>query len=73
MAAKPDDKTLRVHPMGTLTVRETVVPLDLPITRYANGEPADGHLFAISAVQVNTAPRPSRISRTISLPANSSL
>ena len=35
---KPDDKTLRVHPMGTLSVRENVVPLDLPITRYGNAD-----------------------------------
>ena len=58
VSAKPDDKTLRVHPMGTLTVRETVVPLDLQITRYGNAEPSDGHLFAISAIQVNATPEP---------------
>jgi hypothetical protein len=56
VSAKPDDKTLRLHPMGTLTVRETVVPLDQQITRYGNAEPSDGHLFAISAVQVNATP-----------------
>lgn len=50
---KPDDKTLRVHPMGTLTVRENVVPLDLPITRYGNATPSDGNYFAISDVQVD--------------------
>ena len=53
VSPKPDDKTLRVHPMGTLTVREAVVPLDLPITRYGNAEPSDGHLFAISTVEAN--------------------
>jgi len=47
------DTTLRVHPMGTLQVKETVVPLDLPITRYGNATPADGTEFSISQVQVN--------------------
>lgn len=50
---KPDDKTLRVHPMGTLSVRENVVPLDLPITRYGNATPSDGNYFAISDVQID--------------------
>jgi hypothetical protein len=53
---KPDDKTLRVHPMGTLTVRETVVPLDLPITRYGDGAPADGSVFVIGDVEINAKP-----------------
>lgn len=53
-APKPDDKTLRVHPMGTLSVRETVVPLDLQITRYGNAAPSDGNLFVISDVKINT-------------------
>jgi hypothetical protein len=50
---KPDDKTLRVHPMGTLSVRENIVPLDLPITRYGNATPSDGHLFSIHDVQID--------------------
>jgi hypothetical protein len=50
---KPDDKTLRVHPMGTLSVRENVVPLDLPITRYGNATPSDGNYFSISDVQID--------------------
>jgi hypothetical protein len=52
-APKPDDKTLRVHPIGVLSVREKVVPLDLPITRYGNATPSDGNLFSISDVQIN--------------------
>jgi hypothetical protein len=50
---KPDDTTLRVHPIGTLSVRENIVPLDLPITRYGNATPSDGNYFAISDVQIN--------------------
>src|SRR5262249_15663583 len=53
ISPKPQEQTLRVHPMGTLTVREAVTPLDLPITRYAQGAPADGSEFAISDVQIN--------------------
>jgi hypothetical protein len=39
--------------MGTLSVRENIVPLDLPITRYGNAAPSDGNLFAISDVQID--------------------
>jgi Family of unknown function (DUF6603) len=50
---KPDDTTLRVHPVGTLTVKENVVPLDLQITKYGNAEPADGNLFSISDIHID--------------------
>ena len=50
----PGDKTLRVHPMGTLQVKEKVVPLDLPITRYGSATPSDGSEFSIAGVQINT-------------------
>ena len=53
-ARNPDDTTLRVHPIGVLSVREKVVPLDLQITRYGNATPSDGNLFAISDVQINS-------------------
>lgn len=49
----PGSETLLVHPMGTLTVKETIVPLDLPITRYGNAAPSDGAEFSISDVQIN--------------------
>jgi hypothetical protein len=39
--------------MGTLSVRENVVPLDVTITRYGNATPSDGNIFAISNVQTN--------------------
>jgi uncharacterized protein DUF6603 len=50
---KPDAATLRVHPIGTLTVRENIVPLDLAITRYGNSTPSDGNYFSISDVQID--------------------
>ena len=55
-APKPDDATLRVHPLGVLAVKENVIPLDLPIARYGNATPADGNLFSISSVDVNGNP-----------------
>jgi hypothetical protein len=51
---KPDGKTLRVHPMGTLSVREKIVPLDQTISRYGNATPSDGTLFAIGDVTINS-------------------
>jgi hypothetical protein len=57
-APKPGDKTLRVHPIGALSVREKVVPLDLQITRYGNAAPSDGNLFSISDVQINATEEP---------------
>jgi hypothetical protein len=49
----PADKTLRVHPLGTLQVKEKIVPLDLAITKYGNATPADGTEFSIASVQIN--------------------
>jgi hypothetical protein len=49
----PADKTLRVHPLGTLQVKEKVVPLDLAITKYANAAPSDGTEFSVASVQIN--------------------
>jgi hypothetical protein len=53
ITAKRGDTTLRVHPLGTLTVKETVVPLDLAITRYGSATPADGSEFAIASVAID--------------------
>ena len=57
-APKADDKTLRVHPIGKLAVRENVVPLDLQITKYGNATPSDGNLFSISDVTINGKEEP---------------
>jgi hypothetical protein len=53
VAPTPDASTLLVHPMGTLSVREKVVPLDLAITRYGDATPSDGNYFSISKVEIN--------------------
>ncbi len=57
-APKPDDKTLRVHPIGKLAVRENVVPLDLQITKYGNATPSDGTYFSINSVAINGQAEP---------------
>jgi hypothetical protein len=49
----PDATLLLVHPMGSLTVRENVVPLDLRLTKFGNAKPSDGQLFSIQAVTIN--------------------
>lgn len=49
LAQRPDDKTLYVHPMGQLTVRQTVVPLFTPITKFGSARPSDGNEFDIKA------------------------
>jgi hypothetical protein len=53
IAAAPGATVLSVHPLGTLTVKETVVPLDLPITRYGSATPADGSEFSIGSVAID--------------------
>jgi hypothetical protein len=52
-APTPSQSAILVYPMGTLSVRENVVPLDVPISRYGNATPSDGSLFAIGDVQIN--------------------
>jgi hypothetical protein len=47
---------LIVHPMGTLSCRETVVPLDCSITLFNNAPPADGHEYSITSVLINDVP-----------------
>jgi hypothetical protein len=44
------DTDIVVHPMGSLTVREKVVPLDAPVTKFGNAAPSDGSEFSIASV-----------------------
>jgi hypothetical protein len=52
----PDAGTIVVHPLGSLSVRETIVPLDITVTKFNSVTPSDGNEFQISAVTVNGAP-----------------
>ena len=60
-AAAGDGKVL-VHPLGTLNVRQKVVPLDIEIARFGNTKPVGERLFRITHVKLGTqtlnAPRP---------------
>lgn len=52
----PAETDIVVHPMGSLTVRENVVPLDVPVTKFGNTTPADGSQFSIESVTLGTGP-----------------
>jgi hypothetical protein len=50
-----------LHPLGTLTVKQGVVPLNLQISRLGQTTPAGGRLFSITSVSVggqNQTPQP---------------
>jgi len=56
LSAPPaDQKTILVHPMGTLTARQKIVPFDFAVTHYKNGIPSDGHYFSLGDVTLNGA------------------
>jgi hypothetical protein len=55
---RTDDTTLRVHPLGILSVKENVVPLDVAISKYGNATPSDGTFFSISDVRINAQEEP---------------
>jgi hypothetical protein len=44
---------VRVHPVGTVAIRQKVVPLNIAIDRIGAQRPADARTFAIGAVTVN--------------------
>ena len=51
-----DASAIALHPLGTLSVKQTVVPLDLDIARFGNATPAGARRFSIASVSVNDAP-----------------
>lgn len=44
---------IALHPLGTLSVKQSVVPLDLEIAKFGPTTPADAHLFKLNGVSVN--------------------
>jgi hypothetical protein len=48
-APKPDGAAIYVHPMGSLQVTQSVVPLDTVISKFGNTVPSDGDKFTISS------------------------
>jgi hypothetical protein len=47
--------TLVVHPAGTLSVRQSVVPLDVDIDRVGHRRPSDGRRFVIDNARLGSA------------------
>jgi hypothetical protein len=48
----PASRELRVHPVGSLTVRQRVVPLEIEITKFGHTAPARERRFRITAVHL---------------------
>jgi hypothetical protein len=48
-----DGDALRLHPLGRLSVTQTVVPLELEIARFGNAVPADARRFDIGGVSLD--------------------
>lgn len=46
------------HPLGRLTVRQRVVPLNIELTRYGNARPAGDRRFSVSVTISGAAPVP---------------
>jgi hypothetical protein len=45
--------TLRIHPLSTLTVKQSVVPLNIPISRFGNARPVGGpQEFRVQQIKV---------------------
>ncbi|HEX6458299.1 MAG TPA: DUF6603 domain-containing protein [Thermoleophilaceae bacterium] len=56
MRDQPPSDDVVVHPLGTLTVRQRVVPLDFQIQQYGHADLAGGrNTFGIDSVSVGTA------------------
>jgi hypothetical protein len=51
-----DQSAIPLHPLGTLSVSQTVVPLDLDIAKFGNAAPADATRFSIASVLVDDRP-----------------
>jgi hypothetical protein len=54
--AQPSEADIIVHPMGALTVREKIVPLDVPVTKFGNATPSDGGAFSIASATLGPNP-----------------
>jgi hypothetical protein len=49
----PSDDALLVHPLGSLSVRQQVVPLDVDIDLFRSARPTGGRRFEITSFEVN--------------------
>lgn len=55
VSPKSDDTSLYVHPMGTLGVAQSVVPLNTPISKFGSAVPSDGDTFTFASITINTS------------------
>jgi hypothetical protein len=44
---------IALHPLGKLSVKQTIVPLELQIAKFGSATPADARLFKINTVSLN--------------------
>jgi hypothetical protein len=58
-----------LHPLGTLTVKQNVVPLDLDISRFGQSIPAGARRFSISSVTVGGQTQTTRSIKDFFAPA----
>lgn len=70
LRAKPEaDTDVLLHPLGTLTVKQGVVPLDLDISRFGQAPPAGARRFTITDVTVGEDQQVERSVRDFFAPA----
>lgn len=58
-----------LHPLGTLTVKQGVVPLNLEISRFGQAAPAGARRFTISSVSLGTQSQTIRLVKDFFAPA----
>lgn len=54
-ATPPSSGGVVVHPLGQISFRQTVVPLNMQISKFGNATPSDGTFFAATGVSLNGA------------------
>ena len=52
LSARPETTEILLHPLGTLQVKENVVPLNMEISRFGQAAPAGARRFTITSVSV---------------------
>ncbi len=55
VAAPTSNDAVLVHPLGRIAFQQTVVPLNLTISKFGNAVPSDATLFSVTGVSLNGA------------------
>lgn len=70
LRSRPDNPAeAQLHPLGALTVKQAVVPLNLDITRFGQAAPAGARRFDIRRVTLGGQDQPPTIARDFFAPA----